>query len=176
MKKILLAFLILTSSHVLFAQEEENTQEVPGKKVYRETYTRINDLVHTQLDIRFDYSKSQAAGKVWITLKPHFYATDSLNLDAKGMDIHTVAIMKGAKAQTLKYNYNGNNLFITLDKTYTANEQYIIYIEYTAKPNDYKAKGSMAITDAKGLYFINPLGTEKNKPTQIWTQGETDHR
>src|SRR6185436_1902867 len=27
---------------------------------------------------------------------------------------------------------------------------------------------------AKGLYFINPRGTEKNKPTQIWTQGETE--
>jgi aminopeptidase N len=24
------------------------------------------------------------------------------------------------------------------------------------------------------LYFINPLGIEKNKPTQIWTQGETE--
>lgn len=174
MKKILLAFLILTSSHVLFAQEEETPLEPTGKKVYRETYTRINDLVHTQLDIRFDYSKSQAQGKVWITLKPHFYATDSLNLDAKGMDIHSVGIMKGAKSQLLKYTYNGNNLFITLDKTYTADEQYVVYIEYTAKPNEYKTKGSMAITDAKGLYFINPLGTEKNKPTQIWTQGETE--
>src|SRR6185437_1639556 len=28
--------------------------------------------------------------------------------------------------------------------------------------------------DAKGLYFINPDGTEKDKPTQIWTQGETE--
>lgn len=174
MKKILLAFLILTSSHLLFAQEEETVPDLPGNKVYRETYTRINDLVHTVLDIRFDYSKSQADGKVWITLKPHFYATDSLTLDAKGMDIHSVGIMKGGKPQTLKYSYNGNNLYITLDKTYTADEQYVVYIDYTAKPNDYKAKGSMAITDAKGLYFINPLGTEKNKPTQIWTQGETE--
>ena len=32
----------------------------------------------------------------------------------------------------------------------------------------------MAITDAKGLYFINPKGEEKDKPTQIWTQGETE--
>lgn len=34
--------------------------------------------------------------------------------------------------------------------------------------------GSAAITDAKGLYFINPKGEEKDKPTQIWTQGETE--
>ncbi|MCX6329628.1 MAG: M1 family aminopeptidase [Bacteroidia bacterium] len=27
---------------------------------------------------------------------------------------------------------------------------------------------------AKGLYFVNPLGKDKNKPTQVWTQGETE--
>ncbi len=26
----------------------------------------------------------------------------------------------------------------------------------------------------KDLYFINPKGTDKEKPTQIWTQGETE--
>ena len=26
----------------------------------------------------------------------------------------------------------------------------------------------------KGMYFINPKGEEKDKPTQIWTQGETE--
>jgi aminopeptidase N len=61
-----------------------------------------------------------------------------------------------------------------LDKTYTAKESYTIYIKYIARPNEYKGKGSEAIRDAKGLYFINPLGTDKDKPTQIWTQGETE--
>ena len=48
------------------------------------------------------------------------------------------------------------------------------YIEYTSKPNELESHGSAAITDAKGLYFINPKGDEPNKPTQIWTQGETE--
>ena len=43
-----------------------------------------------------------------------------------------------------------------------------------AKPDEVKVKGSAAINDAKGLYFINPKGEEKDKPTQIWTQGETE--
>ncbi|WP_206684851.1 hypothetical protein, partial [Escherichia coli] len=72
---------------------------------------------------------------VWITLHPHFYATDSLQLDAKGMDIQQVAIIKGAKSIPLKYTYNGMNLFIQLDKSYTRNEQYTVYIKYTAKPD-----------------------------------------
>ena len=65
-------------------------------------------------------------------------------------------------------------LRIHLDKTYRYTENYTIYIDYTSKPNEIKAQGSAAITDAKGLYFINPLGTDKDKPIQIWTQGETE--
>ena len=113
-------------------------------------------------------------GKAWITLKPHFYPTDSLSLDAKGMDIKEVAIVKGSQRSPLKYNYDGTRLCIHLDKTYRNTENYSIYINYTAKPNELKTQGSAAITDAKGLYFINPLGTDKDKPTQIWTQGETE--
>ena len=37
-----------------------------------------------------------------------------------------------------------------------------------------KQKGSAAINDAKGLYFINAQGKDADKPTQIWTQGETE--
>jgi aminopeptidase N len=61
-----------------------------------------------------------------------------------------------------------------LDKTYKGGENYTIYIDYISKPNEVKVKGSAAINDAKGLYFINPKGEEKDKPTQIWTQGETE--
>lgn len=32
----------------------------------------------------------------------------------------------------------------------------------------------MAITEDKGLYFINADSSEPEKPTQIWTQGETE--
>ncbi|MDO9374752.1 MAG: M1 family metallopeptidase, partial [Ferruginibacter sp.] len=105
---------------------------------------------------------------------PHFYPTDSLMLDAKGMDIQEISITKGSLKSKLKYDYDGLQLSITLDKTYKAGEKYTLYIAYTAKPDELKTKGSAAITNAKGLYFINPTGTEKDKPTQIWTQGETE--
>ncbi len=54
---------------------------------YRGSAERINDLVHTKLNAHFDYAKSQMPANVWLTVKPHFYPTDSLQLDAKGMDI-----------------------------------------------------------------------------------------
>jgi aminopeptidase N len=65
-------------------------------------------------------------------------------------------------------------LRIKLDRVYKGGEPYTIFIDYTAKPDEFKTEGSEAITDAKGLYFINPRGEEKDKPTQIWTQGETE--
>ena len=169
---VLVCFLILANS-VLKAQEiiKEDTS---WKKNYRSFPTKENDLVHTKLVAHFDYTNATLNGEAWLELHPHFYATNLLKLDAKGMDIHTVSIVSNKGMSALKYTYDGLILNIELDKTYTASQNYTVYIKYTAKPNEYKAKGSAAITDAKGLYFINPLGKDKNKPTQIWTQGETE--
>jgi aminopeptidase N len=168
MKRTILLCAFVFNLALAFAQPAGVSPE------YRSTAEKINDLIHTKLDAKFDYSKSQLNGKVSITLKPHFYPTDSLTLDAKGMDIHQVALVKNGKNTPLKYRYDKLFLDIDLDRTYRINEQYTVYIEYTAKPNEYKAKGSAAITDAKGLYFINPNGEDPDKPTQIWTQGETE--
>lgn len=173
MKKVLLALLLIISGYMIMAQPG-TSRDTSWKKEYRETATRINDLVHTRLDVKFDYSKSRMNGKAWITLKPHFYPTDSLTLDAKGMDIHKVALVKGSIMQNLKYDYDNWLLKVRLDKKYKGDEAYTIYIDYTAKPDEIKVKGSAAINDAKGLYFINPKGEDKEKPTQIWTQGETE--
>ena len=171
-------FLILFSIVFGFSQLKAQTTSVPvdtsWKKVYRATYSRINDLVHTKLEVKFDYDKSWMYGKAWITLKPHFYTTDSLTLDAKGMEIKEVSIVKGTAKPKLKYTYDGKQLFVTLDKGYKGGENYTVYIDYTAKPDELETKGSAAITSAKGLYFINPKGEDKEKPTQIWTQGETE--
>jgi aminopeptidase N len=142
---------------------------------YRASATKVNDLVHTKLDVRFDYAKRHLLGKTWITLKPHAYPTDSLRLDAKGMDINAVALMSGTSQTPLKYNYaDGMNLYINLGRMFKPGEEYTVYIDYVSKPDELKVKGSAAITDAKGLYFINPDSTVKGKPVQIWTQGETE--
>jgi len=141
---------------------------------YKATPDKINDLVHTKLDVKFDYKKCYLYGKAWITLKSHFYPTNSLTLDAKGMDIKNVSINNGNINSPLKFTYDSLQLKINLGKTYTSAENYTIYIAYTSKPNEFKTKGSQAITDAKGLYFINPDSSIKGKPVQIWTQGETE--
>ena len=176
MKRLLFLLAIAAIPHLSHAQEEDEQQskDTTWKKVFRASSPKINDLVHTKLDVRFDYDKSYLYGKEWLTLQPHFYPTDSLLLDAKGMDIKELSIVKGTSKTPLKYTYDGWQLNVKLDKTYQGKENYTIYIDYVSKPNEVKVKGSNAITDAKGLYFINPKGEEKDKPIQIWTQGETE--
>ena len=178
MKKIYLIGLFLFVATTIFAQQENDNdlssgQDTSWKQDYRGSYPRINDLVHTKLDVRFDYQKQWMYGKEWVTLQPHFYPTDTLTLDAKGIEIKELAVMKGTTRIPLKYINDGMQLRVTLDKLYKGGEKYTLYIDYISKPNELKAHGSAAITEAKGLYFINPLGKDEG-PTQIWTQGETE--
>jgi aminopeptidase N len=137
---------------------------------YKGERTKINDLVHTKLKVQFDFKKRQMPGEAWITLKPHFYPTDKLVLDAKGMQINAVK----QNGKSLKYEYDGKKLNIDLGNTYVKDEKYTVYINYIAKPDEIKSEGSAAITDEKGLYFIDPDGTDPELPTEIWTQGETE--
>ena len=176
MNKSLVLLVLAIWGNTIFAQEGMNeSEDTSWKEEYRESATRINNLVHTKLEVRPDFSKSYLYGKAWISLKPHFYPTDSLTLDAKGMEIKKLSLINNAKQIPLKYTYDDWQLRIKLDKTYKASESYTIYIDYIAKPDEFEekyAKGQML--GIKGMYFINPKGEEKDKPTQIWTQGETE--
>src|SRR5882672_6061360 len=96
MKRIHFLLLGLLIQLGTTAQQATDAKMPEWKKIYRSTATKINDLVHTKLDAKFDYDKSYMYGKVWITLKPHFYPTDSLSLDAKGIDLHKVALVQGS--------------------------------------------------------------------------------
>ena len=159
MKNILFT-LILLSSIVLGAQD----------KNYQAEREKINNLVHTKLKVDFNFEKSQLNGEAWVTLTPHFYAVNKVILDAKSFNIHEVKV----NDKKAGFNYSEDELTIELDKTYKKGEAYTVYIKYTAKPEEITQKGSENITDAKGLYFIDPKEEDPNKPTQIWTQGETE--
>jgi aminopeptidase N len=170
-----ITFLLAVMYGNLQAQVTKPAASDGWKTVYRSTPEKVNDLVHTKLQVKFDFEKSYLYGQEWIQLKPHLYSTDSLRLDAKGMEINQVGMVSNGKIVKLAYTYeNALELSIKLDRLYKGGEVYTIFIDYVAKPNELKTVGSAAITDAKGLYYINPLGKDKNKPTEIWTQGETE--
>lgn len=138
---------------------------------YNPSAKRENDLLHTKLDLRFDWAKEQVMGKATLTLKPYFYPTDKVTLDAKGFQFHKISF-EGSN-EPLKYDYDSSQVTIHLGKIYTRNQEYKLFIDYTATPA--ASGGSAAITSDKGLFFINPRGEEADKPQQIWTQGETEN-
>lgn len=137
---------------------------------YKSEREKIHDLVHTKLKVDFNFGDQTMNGEAWITAKPHFYTTDKITLDANSMIIKEVSLNN----KKLPFNYNDFDLTIDLPKTYQKNEEFTIYIKYTARPEKAKDRLTNNITDKKGLYFINADGIDKNKPTQIWTQGETE--
>ncbi|MDG4654263.1 M1 family metallopeptidase [Chryseobacterium arthrosphaerae] len=172
MRKAILSIAVLG---ILFSTQVSAQTETSGReKVYRATHTKVTELKHTRLKVNFDYQKEQMNGEEWLTASPYFYPTNELILDAKAMLIHEVALDNNGKRSPLKYEYKNDVLKINLDKTYQKNQDYTVYIKYTSRPNEVKQEGSMAINDAKGLYFINAQGTDPDLPTQIWTQGETE--
>jgi aminopeptidase N len=167
MRKHSLTVLFLAVTMHALPQSSDDTV---WKTIYRESFPKVNDLIDTKLKVRFDLKDSRMLGEEWTIIKPHFYPTDSLDLDAKQMTIKEVALVVGAISRPIPYTYDGWHLKIKLNKTYTAKEKYKIYIKYIANPNKAKVPDNQ-----KGLYFINPKNEDKSISTEIWTDGETNH-
>ena len=134
-----------------------------GKPIYRASNTRLMDLIHTKLEVSFDWDSTFLYGKAYLTLRPYFYKTDSIILDAKGFQVIEVALIDsiGRKSE-LNFSYDSLKLRIGLDSSYTRNDEISIFIDYISMPNKLDEGGSDAITSDKGLYFINPNYEQNN--------------
>jgi aminopeptidase N len=183
LRNCIVGVLLLCFCSCKTLQKNQQTTELDGKDKNKPTYitshgpyhpskTRKFDLLHTKLEVSFDWSKQYLYGIATLRMKPHFYSQSVLELDAKGMDIQKVEL--AGKSSELKFTYDKSVIRINLEKSYTKKDTISIQIKYTAKPNDLPKGGSSAITESKGLYFINPDGSDKSKPRQVWTQGETE--
>ncbi|HTL81321.1 MAG TPA: M1 family metallopeptidase [Bacteroidia bacterium] len=163
----------------------DSTINAESQPDYNPSATRLSDLLHTKLDVRFDWKKRYMYGKATISAKPYFYSQSTLELDARGMQINRVALLKRSTNNstlfaedtiTAPYTYKDNKLVIQLGRSYTKDEEYTVFIDYVSKPDEIPVGGSAAINEDKGLYFINPDADPKDSvlhPRQIWTQGET---
>jgi aminopeptidase N len=150
--------------------QDEETHEL---RIYRGEKTRHFHLIHTKLDVRFDWENQQLNGRANLALRPYFYDQSELVLDAKDFDLHQISLLEGEKQIALKYDYDGKKITISLGETYTKDQKLFIQIDYTAKPNEGRDSPDFS-NDKKGLYFINPTGEIQGKPRQIWTHGETE--
>jgi aminopeptidase N len=173
------ALLLLSSCHASrkttkpapVAMPEIEVLANDPKEKYRATTTKEWELVQTDIDIRFHLKQRSADGLTKITLHPYFYDADSVILDAKGMNI--AAVTDGRNNQ-LAYRYDTLQLHIKLPGIYSRNDTLQLTVKYTALPYAFSTGSGGAITDDRGLYFINTDGYEPHQPVQIWTQGETE--
>ncbi|WP_192346968.1 M1 family metallopeptidase [Algoriphagus sp. Y33] len=133
------------------------------------------DILHTDLDLSFDYQRQAVAGKAELTVKPFFYPVRELVLDAQDFELDEIFFIQRGNKETVRYDYNGEKIRIYLPGELAKTDTFRIVMDYIAFPERNSGAGSEAITDTKGLYFIDPLDTVPDKPRMIWTQGETAH-
>lgn len=140
--------------------------------VYHASAPRTTDVVHMDLKVSFDWDNSYLNGDATLTLTPHFYDLDTFVLDAQGMDIAKVERVGEGRSASLNYEYDGRKLRIAMGRTLSRRDTVKVRIVYTSKPNELEVEGGGAISEAKGLYFINPTNEEGGWMRQVWTQGE----
>lgn len=144
-----------------------------SNSVYRAAADKQWDIVHTRVQLSFNWAERTAQATAWIDIHPYFYPSDTLVLDAKSMEIENVMLKEGNEERALSYFYQNDKLYIYPGMT-LAKDTIQLRIKYKAMPYANKTGGSAAITDDRGLYFINADNAIAGKPIQIWTQGETE--
>ena len=118
MKKTSLFLLLPALSFMACKQSQEAStvqleeivleeEVIASRTVYRAEDTRKHDLLHTKLDVRFDWEKQYLYGKAELTLRPYFYSTDKLELDAKGFDLREISLLVEGTKTPLDYEYDG---------------------------------------------------------------------
>jgi aminopeptidase N len=142
---------------------------------YRPSAKKDFDILHTDLDLAFDYQKQTVIGKAELTIKPFFYPSKELILDAQDFELEEIFLIQKGKRESVTYAYDEQKIHLHLPRELSRIDTFQIAFEYIAFPERNSGDGSAAITDTKGLYFIDPLDTVPSKPTMIWTQGETAH-
>lgn len=148
---------------------------------YQEAAPRMHDLLHTRLDISFDFNQHQVLGKAYLELQPYFYPQQKVQLNARQMSINQVLKRNGEQADTLSFSYDGQVITIDLGRKYEKGENYFLEIDYVAHPDQVGNMLAEEGNDNQGLYFINTdsvyqqYGFHPDYPVQIWTQGETSY-
>lgn len=172
---ILAAFFIVSCATRKTPVQSGTNQINPwAPDLYKATYTKAIDIINTRLDVSFNWDSAFVVGKATILAKPYFYPSNQVVLDANGFSINAVDLIKNSEKIPLKYTYDNKKLTIQLDKIYSKDQKFVLFIDYVAMPYKLKVGKDIGGSDDRGIYFINRDGKDKNKPKQIWTQGETE--
>jgi aminopeptidase N len=118
---------------------------------------RDYDLQHSKISLRFDVDQRKVIGDVTHTLSILRDGTSKIDFDSVGLAIHDVTVNKAPA----KFETTATQLIVPLPAAAHSGEKFDVDIRYEGKP-------------AKGLYFILPNKDYPNRPSQIWSQGESE--
>lgn len=139
---------------------------------YQPAREKSFDLIHTDLSLRFDLTNQWVLGRATLKVKPHFYASNQLELDARGFKINSVELIDGDHSKPIKYTYDDSIIHLTFDQVYTRKDTVRLVVDYVAHPGQNYGNIKSSKSEA-GFVFVNPEG-KPGKPIEFWTQGETE--
>lgn len=119
--------------------------------------SRDYDLQHSRIALRFDLQNKKVIGDVIHYVSILRDGTTRIWFDSAGLNIESVSVNKAAA----KFESTAEKLIVPLPAAANAGEKFEIEIRYQGKPS-------------KGLYFILPDKDYPDRPSQIWTQGESE--
>jgi len=147
-------------------------EEPDDLMAYQASPTRKWDLLHTQLEVGFNWEDQTMSGVARLDLTPVFYAMDTIWLDARGFEINSIKILSSDAHIPPRFAYDSIRIELYLPEKYLRGDTLQLEINYLAQPATLEERG-LEEGAGQGLYFINHDGSDSDKPQQIWTQGET---
>ena len=119
--------------------------------------SRDYDLQHSKIALRFNLEQKKVLGEVTHSLSILRDGTTKISFDSAGLTIQKVTVNKSAA----KFEATAEKLIIPLAAEAKTGDKFEITIRYEGKPT-------------KGMYFILPDKDYPDRPSQIWTQGESE--
>jgi aminopeptidase N len=146
-----LAFLALALLLAIFIAAPQLFADEPYAR------SRDYDLQHSKIALHFDLAQKKVLGEVTHSLTILRDGTAKIVFDSAGLTIQKVTVNKAAA----KFETAADKLIIPLAADAKAGDRLEITIRYEGKPT-------------KGMYFILPDKDYPDRPSQIWTQGESE--
>jgi aminopeptidase N len=145
------AFLVLAAPLAIFIAAVQLRADEPYAR------SRDYDLQHSKIALRFDLDQRKVLGEVTHSLSILRDGTAKIVFDSAGLTIQKVTVNKAAA----KFETTADKLIIPLAAEAKSGDKFDVAIRYEGKPT-------------KGMYFILPDKDYPDRPSQIWTQGESE--
>jgi aminopeptidase N len=145
------AFLVLAALLAIFISAPRLRADEPYAR------SRDYDLQHSKISLRFDLEQKKVLGEVTHSLSILRDGTAKIVFDSAGLTIQKVTVNK----VPAKFETTAEKLIIPLAAEAKSGDKFEITIRYEGKPT-------------KGMYFIFPDKDYPDRPSQIWTQGESE--